>query len=69
MRAASNVQEPPAARRAGPGAAEASGRRRRVRRTRAGRQAKKGAWRMPRLSQARKDAVSCENPGLGANSL
>ena len=30
-------------------------------------EALKGARRMPWLSEAMKDAVSCENPGLGAN--
>ena len=27
----------------------------------------KGAWRMPRLSQAKKDVISCDKPRLGAN--
>ena len=30
-------------------------------------EAEKGARRMPWLSEAMKDAVSCDNPGLGAN--
>ena len=28
---------------------------------------KKGVWRMPRLSQAMKDVISCDKPRLGAN--
>ena len=28
---------------------------------------KKGAWRMPRLSEAKKDVTSCEKPRGGAN--
>ena len=27
----------------------------------------KGAWRMPWLMEAMKDATSCDNPGLGAS--
>ena len=27
----------------------------------------KGVWRMPRLSQAMKDVISCDKPGVGAN--
>ena len=27
----------------------------------------KGVWRMPRLSQAMKDVISCDKPGEGAN--
>ena len=27
----------------------------------------KGVWRMPRLSQAMKDVISCDKPGGGAN--
>ena len=27
----------------------------------------KGVWRMPRLSQAMKDVISCDKPRLGAN--
>ena len=27
----------------------------------------KGAWRMPWLTEAMKDATSCENPRLGAH--
>ena len=30
---------------------------------------KKGAWGMPRLSEAKKDVTSCEKPGRGANTL
>ena len=26
----------------------------------------KGVWRMPRLSQAMKDVISCDKPGVGA---
>ena len=29
----------------------------------------KGAWRMPWLSEAMKDVISCEKPRLGANNL
>ena len=29
--------------------------------------AKKGTWRMPWLSQAMKDVISCDNPRVGAN--
>ena len=29
----------------------------------------KGAWRMPRLTEAMKDVISCEKPRLGANDL
>ena len=29
----------------------------------------KGVWRMPRLSQAMKDVISCDNPRGGANDL
>ena len=28
-----------------------------------------GAWRMPWLTEAKKDATSCENPRLGAHGL
>ena len=28
---------------------------------------KKGVWRMPRLSQAMKDVISCDKPRVGAN--
>ena len=28
---------------------------------------RKGAWRMPRLTEAMKDVISCDKPGLGAN--
>ena len=31
-------------------------------------QAKKGRRWMPRLSEAKKDVISCEKPGLGANN-
>ena len=30
---------------------------------------KKGAWGMPRLSEAMKDVTSCEKPERGANTL
>ena len=33
------------------------------------REAKKGAGRMPWLTEATKDAASCENPGEGAHGL
>ena len=29
----------------------------------------KGAWRMPRLSEAKKDVTSCDKPRRGANTL
>ena len=29
----------------------------------------KGAWWMPRLTEATKDVVSCEKPRVGANGL
>ena len=29
----------------------------------------KGAWWMPRLTEAKKDVVSCEKPRVGANGL
>ena len=29
----------------------------------------KGAWGMPRLSEAKKDVTSCEKPWRGANTL
>ena len=29
----------------------------------------KGAWRMPWLKEAMKDAASCENPRVGASGL
>ena len=29
----------------------------------------KGAWRMPWLSQAMKDVISCDKPRVGANDL
>ena len=29
----------------------------------------KGAWRMPWLTEAMKDAISCDNRGRGANDL
>ena len=29
----------------------------------------KGAWRMPWLTEAMKDVISCDKPGLGANDL
>ena len=27
----------------------------------------KGGWRMPRLTEAMKDVISCDKPGVGAN--
>ena len=30
---------------------------------------KKGAWWMPWLTEAMKDVISCDKPGLGANDL
>ena len=30
---------------------------------------KKGAWRMPWLTEAMKDVISCDKPGVGANNL
>ena len=33
------------------------------------RKAKKGVWWMPRLSEAKKDVISCEKPRRGANTL
>ena len=30
---------------------------------------RKGAWRMPWLMEAMKDAISCDKPGVGANNL
>ena len=29
----------------------------------------KGAWRMPWLTEAMKDVISCDKPGVGANNL
>ena len=29
----------------------------------------KGAWRMPWLTEAMKDVISCDKPGVGANIL
>ena len=29
----------------------------------------KGVWRMPRLTEAMKDVISCDKPGVGANDL
>ena len=29
----------------------------------------KGAWRMPWLTEAMKDVISCDKPGVGANDL
>ena len=29
--------------------------------------ANKGVWRMPRLTEAMKDVISCDKPRLGAN--
>ncbi len=34
-----------------------------------GAEVRKGAWWMPRLTEAMKDAISCDKPGLGANVL
>ena len=33
------------------------------------RKAKKSEWRMPRLKEAKKDVISCEKSGVGANNL
>ena len=30
---------------------------------------RKGAWRMPWLTEAMKDVISCDKPRLGANDL
>ena len=30
---------------------------------------RKGAWRMPWLTEAMKDVISCDKPGVGANDL
>ena len=38
------------------------------RRKRQGKESK-GAWWMPRLTEAKKDVVSCEKPRVGANGL
>ena len=29
----------------------------------------KGGWRMPRLTEAMKDVISCDKRGVGANDL
>ena len=29
----------------------------------------KGGWRMPRLTEAMKDVISCDKLGVGANNL
>ena len=29
----------------------------------------KGGWRMPRLTEAMKDVISCDKPRVGANDL
>ena len=29
----------------------------------------KGAWRMPWLTEAMKDVISCDKPGVGANDI
>ena len=31
--------------------------------------ARKGTWRMPWLSEAMKDVISCDKPRVGANDL
>jgi len=31
--------------------------------------ASQGAWRMPWLTEAMKDVISCDKPGVGANDL
>ena len=33
------------------------------------RKVRKGVWRMPRLTEAMKDVISCDKPRLGANDL
>ena len=30
---------------------------------------RKGVWRMPRLTEAKKDVISCDKPRVGANNL
>ena len=30
---------------------------------------RKGVWRMPRLTEAMKDVISCDKPRVGANNL
>ena len=30
---------------------------------------RKGVWRMPRLTEAMKDLLSCDKPWVGANNL
>ena len=30
-------------------------------------EAEEGAWRMPWLTEAMKDVISCDKPGVGAN--
>ena len=30
---------------------------------------RKGVWRMPRLTEAMKDVISCDKPRVGANDL
>ena len=32
-----------------------------------GKKVRKGAWRMPWLTEAMKDVISCDKPRLGAN--
>ena len=33
------------------------------------RKVRKGVWRMPRLTEAMKDVISCDKPRVGANNL
>ena len=33
------------------------------------RKVRKGVWRMPRLTEAKKDVISCDKPRVGANNL
>ena len=47
---------------------ESGGSERKERRKRLGKESK-GAWWMPRLTEAKKDVVSCEKPRVGANGL
>ena len=34
-----------------------------------GKKVRKGVWRMPRLTEAMKDVISCDKPRVGANNL
>ena len=46
-----------------------SGARREIKAGVSKRKVGKGAWRMPWLTEAMKDAISCDKPWVGANSL